>query len=401
MTQALAKTQEHALDTVGAIKTESSVIMNQLTQEGVQLLPGVDQDFRFQLPRLGKLRLGIKALAQSGKEYPKATEYFVLPQELLDNSDFMAELSKYNADPAKPVKLPIYLPCNAIAGNMRRSADLYGSSKGLLCRTYNGEICERVNQKTGEWSQCECSMHTGCQEFEKKNCHWIHRLRVVLPDAPGIGVWQIDSTSKNNWATLNSEMGAIKGQLGGKLAGVDLFLTLEPREFQVSMTDYKTKEKKLQKTTTWLMHIRSDMNLRKLKEAAQNAVGYDDATIEWDETYDDMSDVGDYTPTDDDGNFEVGEPENPPATEPEHIDAEFTPEPDMSDAEKEKTINDCKALQVALNLANSDLARLISELALPAKIKDFTFDNAKTLYNKLYAIAQQRVDDDQDPFNFD
>ena len=35
------------------------------------------------LPRLGKIRLGVKAISQkSGKEYPKETDYFVCPPEV-------------------------------------------------------------------------------------------------------------------------------------------------------------------------------------------------------------------------------------------------------------------------------------------------------------------------------
>ncbi len=280
---------------------ESGVIMRQLEQEGVQIIPAVDQPFRYQLPRLGKLHLGVKVAFQKKDkktkqplfdenkrpvmgEYPKATEYFVLPDELLSDTGFMDVLKQFNADPTKPTKIPVMLPCNAIGGNVRTSCDLYGSSKGLLCRTLDGINCERVNQVTGEWTSMPCAMHGGCQNFDKKECHWIHRIRVVVPDAMGIGVWQIDTTSPNNRATLFSEMGTIKAQLGGKLAGIDLFLTLEPREFQIAIEDYKTHERKLTKTTAFLMHLRSALSLRNLQQAAKEAVVYDESAVEWDET---------------------------------------------------------------------------------------------------------------------
>jgi len=300
------------LAVAGARETESAVIMNQLANhEGITLIPGVDQGFRYQLPRLGKLRLGIKVPTTSGGERPKATEYIVLPPELLESEKFMDVLAAYNDDPSKPTRIPIQLACGAIGGNMRRSCDLYGSSKGLLCRTYDAITCERVDQQTGEWTSMPCAQHNACKDFEKKACHWIHRLRVVVPDAPGIGVWQIDTTSPNNWATLLSEMGAIKNQLGGKLAGVDLFLTLEPREFQITMEDKRTHEKKLQNTTAWLLHIRSEMSMRELREAAKDAISYDATEVEdFDENYDEMVDL---TGADD---FEVGEAEVSPI-EPE------------------------------------------------------------------------------------
>ena len=34
------------------------------------------------LPRLGKIRLGVKATAKSGKEYPVEKDYFVVPPEV-------------------------------------------------------------------------------------------------------------------------------------------------------------------------------------------------------------------------------------------------------------------------------------------------------------------------------
>jgi len=310
MNKDLAKQNQQGRDlaVAGARETESAVIMNQLTNhEGVTLIPGVDQGFRYQLPRLGKLRLGVKVPTASGGERPKATDYIVLPPELLESEKFMDVLAAYNDDPSKPTRIPIQLACGAIGGNMRRSCDLYGSSKGLLCRTYDAITCERVDQQTGEWTSMPCSQHDACKDFEKKSCHWIHRLRVVVPDAPGIGVWQIDTTSPNNWATLLSEMGAIKNQLGGKIAGVDLFLTLEQREMQKSING------KLTKVHPWLLHIRSEMSMRELREAAKDTISYDATEVEdFDERYDEMVDL---TGADD---FEVGEAEVSPI-EPEEL----------------------------------------------------------------------------------
>ena len=34
------------------------------------------------LPRLGKIRLGEKVEGKGGKEYPKATDHFVVPEEV-------------------------------------------------------------------------------------------------------------------------------------------------------------------------------------------------------------------------------------------------------------------------------------------------------------------------------
>jgi hypothetical protein len=98
-------------------------------------------------------------------------------------------------------------------------------------------------------------------------CHWIHRLRVVIPDAKRLGVWQIDTSSDNNRANLYTEMMQTKTWLSGKLAGIDLLLTLEPREFQIPMTDKKTGETTIRKTVACLMHLRSELSLPKTQRS--------------------------------------------------------------------------------------------------------------------------------------
>jgi hypothetical protein len=150
MEKQLAK-QENAL----AVNTEQSGIMNAISKE-VNLIPAVDKEFRYQLPRLGKIHLGIKVQTQSGKEYPKATEYFVLPEELLTDADFRQVLTDLGEDPDKPTKLPVVLARNDLRDNLKSSCDLYGLSKGLVCRSLDGVNAIRVNQKTGEMVEEVC-----------------------------------------------------------------------------------------------------------------------------------------------------------------------------------------------------------------------------------------------------
>jgi len=324
MTDKLAKRQDADLAKVDAREAESAAIMQGLQQRGVALLPGIDQGFRFRLPVLGKVRLGIKVQWQRRDpktrqpmvnpadgtpvmtDSPKATEYFVLPPELLAAEKFMAKVAEMNPDPTKPTQLPIWLPCNQIPGNLSRSLDLYGSSKGLLCRSYDGFTCNRVDEQTGEWIEQACALHNGCPHVAKKYCRWIHRLRFQLPHAPGIGVWQIDTPSPNNWANLNCEMAG----LGARMAGIDLVLTFEPREFQITIRDNKTNEDKLTKQTKYLLHIRSELNAYERRDAAKVAdQAYEPETIEWDESHDDLNDLNGSA---EEGDFEVGESVNEP-----------------------------------------------------------------------------------------
>ena len=75
------------------------------------------------LPRLGKIHLGIKKTSQkTGKEYPSATNYFVVPPEV---AEIVGE---------KPTELPILFPVEddeKFASQYYRS---YSMSRGLVCR---------------------------------------------------------------------------------------------------------------------------------------------------------------------------------------------------------------------------------------------------------------------------
>ena len=284
MSKDLAKTNGSADSALAQVR-ENTGVMAQVASE-VAMIPAVDKEFRYRLPRLGKVHLGVKTKNTSGKEYPKATEYFVLPDDLKSDPDLRTALEGLGENPDQPTRIPIMLPCNGLADNLRTSCDLYGSSRGLVCRTFDMASCRRVNPTTGELVECPCEGET-CKPYTKGDCHWIHRLRVIIPDAAGIGVWQIDTTSPNNRAQLLSEMKQIKFMLGGRLAGVDLLLTLKPREFQIPMKGRDGKIE-IRKTIAYLMHIESPMNLRNLQVAAKEAVAYEDTEVaEFDDRIDD------------------------------------------------------------------------------------------------------------------
>jgi hypothetical protein len=338
MTNELVKTEEKQ-DAALAIQAEQNIVQRGVAEE-VPMIDGLDAEYRYRLPRIGKLHLGVKVRSQGGSEYPKATDYFVLPDELLKDEGFRAILEALGENPDKPRKLPIQLPCNALMGNLRSSCDLYGSSRGLLCRTFDGLTCGKVDTTTGEIIQEACKM-PACGEFDKGGCHWIHRLRIILPDAPGVGVWQVDTTSPNNRANLLTEMRSIKQMCGG-LGGVDLYLTLESQDFQIPMQSKNGGKVEVRKTTAWLLHIRSPLSLRKLTEEAKDARAYDSTEVEdFDLTLDDQPVVTEeeYPPEGvevaADGSFEMGEPE----PEPEPSSEEMLPLIEKLHEQREEAIN--------------------------------------------------------------
>lgn len=249
---------------------------------GVTMIPNVDKGFRFRYPRMGKIRLG----AEKPERGPgRELAYFRLPQELLDDEKFMAVLAKYNDNPSQPTRLPIWLPFPSIAANLSRSRDLWNTAGVLKCRSCDGVTCQRLDDKTGTYVTGDCKGNS-CKDA--RYCRWIHRLVVILPDAKGSGVWQIDTPSPNNWATLLTELAALMQQTRGHIAGIDLMLTREPRSFQnVEKNDSGAR---VSTQDHYMLHIRHDMTPRELLRAAENAVVIDPSEVEGgacaDESYD-------------------------------------------------------------------------------------------------------------------
>lgn len=140
------------------------------------------------LPRLGKIRLGIKAVSkQSGKEHPKETDYFVVPPEV----------AKVYGE--QPKLLDIMFPVEDRAIIAPQAYEFYGQAKGLKC-TGNGEYALELNEATGAMERRECP----CERLDKKQCSQRMHLRVVLPKVNLGGIYQIDTSSFNSIVNINS-----------------------------------------------------------------------------------------------------------------------------------------------------------------------------------------------------
>jgi hypothetical protein len=268
-----------------------------------------DEDYRFQLRKLANLHLGVKLKTQAGKEYPKATEYFVLPDKLREDPSFRAKLAEIGQDPDKPMKLPIMLLSNDFATSMVTSCDLYGQSGKLKCRSVDGRHCTRLNDTTFEYEDKECP------EVPCKDCAWYHRFRFLLPDAAGIGYWQIVTKSDNNHGALLREIRDLRNLKRGGIAGIDLKLILtNEREFHVAVTDRQGK-KSMMTTSPYLLHLEGYTNLRDILKAEQIGEVYDAEVIESDMEAEDIPVV------EESEEFAVGG-----ESEPEPEQAEIIPE---------------------------------------------------------------------------
>lgn len=167
------------------------------------------------LPRLGKIRLGEKAISGKGKEYPKALDYFNCPEEVR---------AIYGDEPRE---LRVMFPVEDTETIFPQWLKRYGSGSGLVC-IGNGETATEYDPESGEGHEIECP-YEECPAYQKKHCRRVASLQFMLPEVPGFGVWQIDTTSYHSIVNLNSCFDMIRG-ICGRIAGIPLTLKLEPKE---------------------------------------------------------------------------------------------------------------------------------------------------------------------------
>ena len=199
---------------------------------------------RPRLTRLGKIHLGIKVEGEKSS-YPKATDYFVCPKEV------------QAVHGEKPQELKIAFPTEDPDQWASVFYRAYSSYRGLVCKG-TGEYATRlvdldkvVDSKTGElpldkhpkywpvahrdtkrtkYFEIICPPDT-CQEYGRKQCRPIMNLQFLLIDVPGVGVWQIDTSSWNSIHNVLDNIRLIK-MLAGRLSMIPLTLALVPREVQ-------------------------------------------------------------------------------------------------------------------------------------------------------------------------
>jgi len=180
------------------------------------------------LPRLGKIRLGIKKENASGVLYPCPTDYFVCP----------AEVKKVFG--VKPRELRIMFPTDDETQWASQYLRCYSASRGLICRgdgetavaktdIHTGEIANRESVDT-ELKEVSCNP-ARCTYYQKAQCRRVMNLQFLLPDCPGFGVYQLDTSSFYSIVNVNSSLELIRGTCG-RLSMIPLALKLVEQEVQ-------------------------------------------------------------------------------------------------------------------------------------------------------------------------
>ncbi len=161
---------------------------------------------RRRLPRLGKIRLGIKIISKrTGAEYPKETPYFVVPQEVAE---------KYGNE---PTVLDVMFPMNDVGACFPQMYCVFGKTKGIKC-VGDGENAMRFNEEKKIMEPRDCP----CEKLEKKECNQRAFLRVILPKVNMGGIYQIDMSSINSITDINSGIDYVRALMMEAL-GVDRF----------------------------------------------------------------------------------------------------------------------------------------------------------------------------------
>lgn len=168
---------------------------------------------RRRLPRLDKIRMGIKAISEkTGKEYPKETEYFVCPKEV----------QKVFGE--KPTELEIMFPIDNLDVIFPQAYTMYGKTAGVKCKG-DGETAMRKNEESGLWEEVECP----CPFLDKKKCSLRGHLQFMIPSVNMGGVYQLDTGSYNSTVDVNSGLDYI-AELVGRFNMIPLVLRRVPRE---------------------------------------------------------------------------------------------------------------------------------------------------------------------------
>lgn len=203
------------------------------------------------LPRLGKIRLGEKRKAQSGKEYPSKLDHF--------NFKDVPWVAEVYGEACKELDIVVPVENQDVFFSQERKA--YRLT-GLFCKSSDGVTATRVrvgqadgsNPKApkgtildqggeaflkeqgiscevGEMFELPC-MGEECPFTERKMCRPIGRLMFMLPKVQRFGCYEISTTSFNSMVTINSYLEAIR-HAAGRVSMIPLKLRLVPKQVQV------------------------------------------------------------------------------------------------------------------------------------------------------------------------
>ena len=193
---------------------------------------------RNKLPRLGKIRLGSKALSKrTGQEYPEKSDHFIC-----DDPRF---IEVYGTEPKELDVMLISGDPDEVAPVFRKR---YNSNNVLLCKGTGGEpgnpdMVGEAWEFNPDTQKRDILRTCPCHYAEEGKCGYVMNLFVMLPYVKGIGVWQIDT---GGWNSIHSVLDFLAAMETLDSRGINVFrsimkLKLVPKDTVIPGTTKSTK----------------------------------------------------------------------------------------------------------------------------------------------------------------
>jgi hypothetical protein len=215
------------------------------------------------LPRLGRIRLGTKR--PDGK--PQREDHFVLPRDHALYGQLVARFGE------EPRELRVVIPLEDEEKWAEQYYRAYSQTRGLICKGDGETATQMQDVKTGElvnrdtgtivMEEVPCAGRD-CEHYRTKTCKETLNLRFMLPDIPGLGVWEIDTHSVNNILNINSSAKIIRSAFG-RVSMIPLILSFDPAMVR------SPRDGKLH--TMSLLNLRTNVTLAELAAATREQAG--------------------------------------------------------------------------------------------------------------------------------
>lgn len=208
---------------------------------------------RRRLPRLGKIRLGIKKVSKkSGKEYPVEVDYFVCPPEVQ---------AIYGE---KPKELDIMIPVDDLNIILPTAYKWWGKSFGLKCFGNGKSAMRSFDEKGMKEVDCPCEK-LKTKENPKGDCSQIAHFLFILPKVNMGGVYQIDTSSINSIIDIQSGL-EYTAQLVASVTGNYRFSLIPLKLTRIKRETHGSGIKE----THYTLMVQSAINITQLNELSVN-----------------------------------------------------------------------------------------------------------------------------------
>ena len=182
---------------------------------------------RILLPRLGKIRLGIKQETHYGTSMLIPTDHFVCPDEVKKVLG------------GKPKELRIMFPTEDKEQWASQYLRRYSDSLQLVCRGDGEKAVAHYGMRVAEVDPASSAQHLKeiacdpltCGYYRSGDCRRVMKLQFLLPDCPGFGVYQLDTGSFYSIRNVNSALTFIQS-VSPRVSIIPLSLQLVEKEVQ-------------------------------------------------------------------------------------------------------------------------------------------------------------------------